>query len=117
VAVKKKYGQKLSWGDLMVLTGNGPGVHGLQDIRFAGGRSDDWEPDLVYWGSTSFSPATDDKSGVLDKARWAPLKWGLIYGQSRGPNGNADPSRRPEDIRETFGNMAMNDEETVVRSS
>jgi catalase-peroxidase len=112
--VKKKYGQKLSWGDLMVLTGNvALESMGFKTFGFSGGRSDDWEPDLVYWGATKFMASNRDKSGVLEKPVGA-TQMGLIYVNPEGPNGNADPVAAADDIRETFGNMAMNDEETVA---
>ncbi len=112
--VKKKYGQKLSWGDLMVLTGNvALESMGFKTFGFAGGRSDDWEPDLVYWGATKFLASNRDKNGVLEKPL-AAIQMGLIYVNPEGPNGNADPVSAANDIRESFGKMAMNDEETVA---
>lgn len=112
--VKKKYGQKLSWGDLMVLTGNvSLESMGFKTFGFAGGRSDDWEPDLVYWGGTKFMQDNRDKDGKLGKPL-AAIQMGLIYVNPEGPNGNPDPLAAAKDIRESFGRMAMNDEETVA---
>ena len=112
--VKKKYGQKLSWGDFMVLTGNvALESMGFKTFGFAGGRSDDWEPDLVYWGASKFLASNRDKNGVLEKPL-AATQMGLIYVNPEGPNGNPDPVAAAKDIREAFGNMAMSDEETVA---
>ncbi|CAJ0884832.1 catalase-peroxidase [freshwater sediment metagenome] len=112
--VKKKYGQKLSWGDLMVLTGNvAMESMGFKTFGFAGGRSDDWEPDLVYWGADKFMASNRDKSGALEPPL-AALQMGLIYVNPEGPNGNPDPLAAAKDIREAFGRMSMNDEETVA---
>jgi catalase-peroxidase len=112
--VKKKYGQKLSWGDLMVLTGNvALESMGFKTFGFAGGRSDDWQPDLVNWGASKFMASNRDKNGVLEKPL-AAIQMGLIYVNPEGPNGNADPVAAANDIRESFGKMAMNDEETVA---
>jgi catalase-peroxidase len=115
--VKKKYGAKLSWGDLMVLTGNvSLESMGFKTFGFGGGRPDDWEPDLVYWGSETKWLASDTRySG--DRKLEKPLaasQHGLIYVNPEGPNGNPDPLAAARDIRETFGRMAMNDEETVA---
>jgi catalase-peroxidase len=115
--VKQKYGEKLSWGDLMVLTGNvALESMGFKTFGFGGGRPDDWEPDLVYWGSESTWLASDKRySG--DRKLEKPLgasQLGLIYVNPEGPNGNPDPLAAARDIRETFGRMAMNDEETVA---
>jgi catalase-peroxidase len=115
--VKKKYGQKLSWGDLMVLTGNvALESMGLATFGFGGGREDVWEPDDdVYWG-----PETtwlDDERYSGDRELEDPLaavQMGLIYVNPQGPNGNPDPLAAARDIRETFRRMAMNDEETVA---
>ncbi|MBY0402684.1 MAG: catalase-peroxidase, partial [Cyanobacteria bacterium] len=114
--VKQKYGRKLSWGDLMVLTGNvSLEAMGFKTYGFAGGRQDDWEPELVYWGpETKF---LDDKRYHGDRQLQKPLaavQMGLIYVNPEGPNGNPDPLAAARDIRETFGRMAMNDEETVA---
>jgi catalase-peroxidase len=112
--VKKKYGQKLSWGDLMVLTGNvSLESMGFKTFGFAGGRTDDWEPDMVYWGASKFMQDNRDKDGKLNKPL-AAIQMGLIYVNPEGPNGNPDPIAAAKDIRESFGRMAMNDEETVA---
>ncbi len=114
--VKKKYGKKVSWADLMVLTGNvAMEDMGFKTMGFAGGRSDDWEPDLVYWGpeATMLARKRFKKDGKLRKPLGA-VRMGLIYVNPEGPNGNMDPLAAAKEIRETFGNMAMNDEETVA---
>jgi catalase-peroxidase len=115
--VKQKYGAKLSWGDLMVLTGNvALESMGFQTYGFAGGRQDDWEPDLVYWGPEKKFLGGDERySGdrKLQKSLGAS-QMGLIYVNPQGPNGNPDPLAAAKDIRVTFGRMAMNDEETVA---
>ena len=114
--VKQKYGQKISWGDLMVLTGNvALESMGFKTFGFAGGRTDDWEPDLVYWGPEKKLLADERYSG--DRKLQKPLaavQMGLIYVNPEGPNGKPDPLAAAKDIRETFGRMAMNDEETVA---
>ena len=114
--VKQKYGQKLSWGDLMVLAGNvAMESMGFQTFGFGGGRRDDWEPDLVFWGPEKKFLADERYSG--DRKLQKPLaavQMGLIYVNPEGPNGNPDPLAAAKDIRETFGRMAMNDEETVA---
>ncbi|GAA5126335.1 catalase/peroxidase HPI [Haloechinothrix salitolerans] len=115
--VKKKYGRKISWADLMILTGNvALESMGFKTFGFAGGREDVWEPDEdVYWG-----PETgwlDDERYSGDRELEEPLaavQMGLIYVNPEGPNGNPDPIAAARDIRETFGRMAMNDEETVA---
>ena len=115
--VKQKYGQKLSWADLMVLTGNvALESMGFETFGFAGGREDVWEPDEdVYWG-----PETEwlgDERYAGDRELEQPLgavQMGLIYVNPEGPNGNPDPLAAAKDIRETFRRMAMNDEETVA---
>jgi len=115
--VKKKYGQKLSWADLMVLTGNvALETMGFKTFGFGGGRVDTWEPEEdVYWG-----PETvwlDDQRYTGDRELQEPLgavQMGLIYVNPQGPNGNPDPLAAARDIRETFRRMAMNDEETVA---
>ncbi|MHB8693068.1 MAG: catalase/peroxidase HPI [Solirubrobacteraceae bacterium] len=115
--VKQKYGQKLSWADLMVLTGNvALESMGFETFGFAGGREDVWEPDEdVYWG-----PETEwlgDERYTGDRQLEEPLgavQMGLIYVNPEGPNGNPDPLAAAKDIRETFRRMAMNDEETVA---
>ncbi|GAB4410028.1 MAG: catalase/peroxidase HPI [Bryobacter sp.] len=114
--VKAKYGAKLSWGDLMVLAGNVALENmGFKTYGFAGGRADDWEPELVYWGPEQ--KMLDDKrySGNRNLAKpLAAVQMGLIYVNPEGPNGNPDPLAAAKDIRETFGRMAMNDEETLA---
>src|ERR1700688_3153977 len=115
--IKQKYGEKISWGDLMVLTGNvALEQMGFQTFGFGGGRADDWEPDLVYWGPEKKFLGGDERySG--DRKLQKPLgasQMGLIYVNPEGPNGNPDPLAAAKDIRETFGRMAMNDEETVA---
>ncbi len=114
--IKQKYGNKLSWADLMVLTGNvALESMGFKTFGFAGGREDDWEPDLVYWGPEK--EWLGDKRYSGDRQLENPLaavQMGLIYVNPEGPNGNPDPLAAAKDIRETFGRMAMNDEETVA---
>ena len=115
--VKQKYGQKLSWGDLMVLTGNvALESMGFQTYGFAGGRKDDWEPDLVYWGPEKKFLAGDERYSGDRKLQQSlgASQMGLIYVNPQGPNGNPDPIAAAKDIRVTFGRMAMNDEETVA---
>ena len=115
--VKKKYGQKISWADLMILTGNvALETMGFQTFGFAGGREDVWEPEEdVYWGP---EPTwLDDERYTGDRELETPLaavQMGLIYVNPEGPNGNPDPLAAARDIRETFRRMAMNDEETVA---
>jgi len=114
--IKQKYGRNISWADLMVLTGNvALESMGFQTYGFAGGREDDWEPDLVYWGPENEFLADERYSGdrKLEKPL-AAVQMGLIYVNPEGPNGNPDPLAAARDIRETFGRMAMNDEETVA---
>ncbi len=114
--IKQKYGRKVSWADLMVLTGNvALESMGFKTFGFAGGRADDWEPDLVYWGPETEFLADKRYSGdrKLEKPL-AAVQMGLIYVNPEGPNGNHDPLAAAKDIRETFGRMAMNDEETVA---
>jgi len=114
--IKQKYGQKISWGDLMVLTGNvAMESMGFKTFGFAGGREDDWESDLVYWGpETEFlGDKRHGKDGKLDHPL-AAVQMGLIYVNPEGPNGNPDPIAAAKDIRTAFGRMAMNDEETVA---
>ena len=114
--VKQKYGQKLSWGDLMVLAGNiAMESMGFKTFGFAGGRADDWEPELVYWGPEKKFLADERYSaGRKLKNPLAAVQMGLIYVNPEGPNGNPDPLAAAQDIRETFGRMAMNDEETLA---
>ena len=114
--VKQKYGQKLSWGDLMVLTGNvSLESMGFKTFGFPGGRRDDWEPDLVYWGPEKKWLGDERHSGdrMLENPL-AAVQMGLIYVNPEGPNGNSDPWAAATDIRQAFGRMAMNDEETVA---
>lgn len=115
--VKKKYGKQLSWGDLMILAGNcALESMGFKTFGFGGGREDVWEPqEDVYWGSES--KWLGDKRYTGDRELENPLaavQMGLIYVNPEGPNGNPDPIAAARDIRETFGRMAMNDEETVA---
>jgi catalase-peroxidase len=117
--VKQKYGRTISWGDLMVLTGNvALESMGFKTFGFAGGRRDDWEADAVYWGSeTKFMSADGRYKHEVERKLQKPLgaaQMGLIYVNPEGPNGNPDPLLAAKDIRETFGRMAMNDEETVA---
>ena len=114
--IKQKYGAKLSWADLMVLTGNvALESMGFETFGFAGGREDDWEADLVYWGPENEFLADKRYSGDRKLAKpLAAVQMGLIYVNPEGPNGNPDPLLAAKDIRETFGRMAMNDEETVA---
>jgi catalase-peroxidase len=114
--VKQKYGQKISWADLMVLTGNvAMESMGFKTFGFAGGRVDDWEPDLVYWGPEKKWLADERHSGerMLENPL-AAVQMGLIYVNPEGPNGRPDPVAAAKDIRQAFGRMAMNDEETVA---
>ena len=114
--VKQKYGQKVSWGDLMVLAGNvSLESMGFKTFGFAGGRRDDWEPELVNWGPEKKFMADERYSGDRQLAKpLAAVQMGLIYVNPEGPNGNPDPLLAARDIRETFGRMAMNDEETLA---
>jgi catalase-peroxidase len=114
--IKQKYGRKISWADLMVLTGNvALESMGFKTFGFAGGREDDWEPDLVYWGPETKFLADERYSGDRELEKpLAAVQMGLIYVNPEGPNGNPDPLAAARDIRETFGRMAMNDEETVA---
>ncbi|MCB0341871.1 MAG: catalase/peroxidase HPI [Bdellovibrionales bacterium] len=114
--IKKKYGNKISWADLMVLTGNvALEDMGFKTYGFAGGRVDDWEADLVYWGPETKMLADARFKGDRQLERpLAAVQMGLIYVNPEGPNGNPDPLLAAKDIRETFGRMAMNDEETVA---
>jgi catalase-peroxidase len=114
--VKQKYGQKISWADLMVLSGNvALESMGFKTFGFAAGRIDEWEPDLTYWGPEKKWLADERYSG--DRQLQNPLaavQMGLIYVNPEGPNGKPDPVAAARDIRETFARMAMNDEETVA---
>jgi catalase-peroxidase len=114
--VKKKYGNNISWADLMVLTGNvAMESMGFKTFGFGGGRVDTWEADLVYWGPEKKWLADERYKGdrQLDNPL-AAVQMGLIYVNPQGPNGNPDPIAAAKDIRETFGRMGMNDEETVA---
>ncbi|MEQ9404693.1 MAG: catalase/peroxidase HPI [Cyclobacteriaceae bacterium] len=115
--IKQKYGKKLSWADLMVLAGNcALESMGFETFGFAGGRADVWEPEEdIYWGAET--EWLGDKRYTGDRDLENPLgavQMGLIYVNPEGPNGNPDPLKSAIDIRETFGRMAMNDEETVA---
>jgi len=115
--VKQKYGRNVSWADLMILAGNvALESMGFETAGFAGGRVDDWESDLVYWGPETEMLANNKrykKEGGLEKPL-AAVQMGLIYVNPEGPNGNNDPASAAADIRESFGRMAMNDEEIVA---
>ncbi|WP_310497939.1 catalase/peroxidase HPI [Sandarakinorhabdus sp.] len=114
--VKQKYGRALSWADLMVLAGNVSLENmGFKTFGFGGGRTDDWEADLVYWGPEKKFLADERYSGERKLANpLAAVQMGLIYVNPEGPNGVPDPLAAARDIRETFGRMAMNDEETLA---
>jgi catalase-peroxidase len=115
--IKQKYGRKLSWADLMILAGNvGMESMGFKTFGFAGGRADIWEPEQdIYWGAEKewLDDARYTDERVLENPL-AAVQMGLIYVNPEGPNGNPDPQLSANDIRETFGRMAMNDEETVA---
>ncbi|MEL6132970.1 MAG: catalase/peroxidase HPI [Bacteroidota bacterium] len=115
--IKQKYGKKISWADLMILTGNvALESMGFETFGFAGGRPDIWEPEQdIYWGAEG--KWLEDKRYTGERELENPLaavQMGLIYVNPEGPNGNPDPLAAAHDIRETFGRMAMNDEETVA---
>jgi catalase-peroxidase len=115
--VKKKYGRKISWADLMVLTGNvALESMGFKTFGFGGGRVDTWEPEEdVYWGPETTWLGDERYSGDRELADpFGAVQMGLIYVNPQGPNGNPDPLAAARDIRETFRRMAMNDEETVA---
>jgi catalase-peroxidase len=120
--IKQKYGRKISWADLMILTGNvALESMGFKTFGFAGGREDIWEPEKdIYWGAEEEWLATSDKpksrySGERDlEDPLAAVQMGLIYVNPEGPDGNPDPLSSGRDVRETFARMAMNDEETVA---
>jgi catalase-peroxidase len=115
--VKKKYGRKISWADLMILAGNvALETMGFKTFGFGGGREDSWEPDHdVYWGSEDTWLGDKRYTGDRDLENpLAAVQMGLIYVNPEGPNGNPDPVAAARDIRETFARMAMNDEETVA---
>ncbi|HEY5882189.1 MAG TPA: catalase/peroxidase HPI [Nakamurella sp.] len=115
--VKKKYGRRISWADLYILTGNvALETMGFKTFGFGGGRADVWEPDVdVYWGPETTWLGDERYSGDRELASpFAAVQMGLIYVNPEGPNGNPDPLASARDIRETFARMAMNDEETVA---
>ncbi|GAA4431783.1 catalase/peroxidase HPI [Ravibacter arvi] len=115
--VKQKYGRKISWADLIVLTGNvALESMGFKTFGFAGGRADVWEPETdVYWGSETTWLGDERYTGDRDLENpLAAVQMGLIYVNPEGPNGNPDPLASARDIRETFKRMAMDDEETVA---
>ncbi len=115
--LKQKYGQKISWADLMILAGNvALEDMGFKTFGFGGGRADVWEPEEdIYWGSEGEWLADKRYSGERDLENpLAAVQMGLIYVNPEGPNGNPDPLAAAKDIRETFARMAMNDEETVA---
>ncbi len=115
--IKQKYGRRLSWADLMILTGNcALESMGLKTFGFAGGREDVWEPEEdIYWGSETTWLGDERYSGVRDLEHpLGAVQMGLIYVNPEGPNGKPDPAAAAVDIRETFARMAMNDEETVA---
>jgi catalase-peroxidase len=114
--IKRKYGRKLSWADLFVLTGNvALESMGFKTFGFAGGRADTWEPEELYWGPEGTWLGDERYSGERQLAEpLGAVQMGLIYVNPEGPNGNPDPVASAKDIRETFFRMAMNDEETVA---
>jgi catalase-peroxidase len=115
--IKQKYGRKISWADLMILAGNvALETMGFKTFGFAGGREDTWEPDHdVYWGTEKTWLGDNRYTGDRNLENpLAAVQMGLIYVNPEGPNGNPDPVAAARDIRETFGRMAMNDEETVA---
>ena len=117
--IKKKYGNKISWADLMVLAGNcALESMGFQTFGFAGGREDVWEPEQdIYWGSETGWLDNDERYDTSDgdlEGHLGAVHMGLIYVNPEGPNGNPDPLKSAHDIKITFGRMAMNDEETVA---
>ncbi len=114
--IKQKYGKKISWADLMILTGNVAMENmGFKTLGFAGGREDDWEADLVYWGPETkwLDAKRRDKEGKLE-GPLAAVQMGLIYVNPEGPNSSHDPLAAADAIRESFYRMAMNSEETVA---
>ncbi len=114
--IKQKYGRKLSWADLFVLTGNvALESMGFKTFGFAGGRADTWEPEELYWGPEGTWLGDERYSGERQLAEpLGAVQMGLIYVNPEGPNGKPDPVAAAKDIRETFFRMAMNDEETVA---
>ena len=114
--IKQKYGRKISWADLLILTGNvALESMGFKTFGFAGGRADVWEPEQVNWGSEATWLGDERYSGDRQLANpLGAVQMGLIYVNPEGPNGDPDPIKAARDIRETFRRMAMNDEETVA---
>jgi catalase-peroxidase len=114
--IKQKYGRKISWADLMILTGNvALESMGFKTFGFGGGREDIWEPEDLYWGPEGKWLGDERYSGDRELANpLGAVQMGLIYVNPQGPNGKPDPLAAARDIRETFGRMAMNDEETVA---
>ncbi|WP_379062786.1 catalase/peroxidase HPI [Mesorhizobium sp. UC74_2] len=114
--IKQKYGRKLSWADLLILTGNvALESMGFKTFGFAGGRADVWEPEELYWGPEGVWLADERYTGDRDLQNpLGAVQMGLIYVNPEGPNGRPDPLAAARDIRETFARMAMNDEETVA---
>ncbi|MGH9596622.1 MAG: catalase/peroxidase HPI, partial [Edaphobacter sp.] len=114
--IKQKYGRKISWADLIILTGNvALESMGFKTYGFAGGREDVWEPDETYWGPEATWLGDKRYSGDRNlESPLAAVQMGLIYVNPEGPNGNPDPVASARDIRETFARMAMNDEETIA---
>ena len=114
--IKQKYGRKISWADLMILTGNvALESMGFKTFGFAGGRADVWEPEELYWGPEGTWLGDERYSGERQLAEpLGAVQMGLIYVNPEGPNGKPDPIAAAKDIRETFFRMAMNDEETVA---
>ena len=114
--IKKKYGRKLSWADLMVLAGNvALESMGFKTFGFAGGRADVWEAEELYWGPEGTWLGDERYSGERELGEpLGAVQMGLIYVNPEGPNGKPDPVAAAKDIRETFVRMAMNDEETVA---
>ncbi len=114
--IKQKYGNKISWADLMILTGNvALESMGFKTFGFAGGRADVWEPEELYWGPEGTWLGDERYSGERELAEpLGAVQMGLIYVNPEGPNGTPDPLASARDIRDTFARMAMNDEETVA---
>jgi catalase-peroxidase len=114
--IKQKYGRKISWADLFVLTGNvALESMGFKTFGFGGGRADTWEPEELYWGPEGTWLGDERYSGERELQKpLGAVQMGLIYVNPEGPNGKPDPVAAARDIRETFGRMAMNDEETVA---
>ncbi len=114
--LKKKYGQKISWADLLILAGNvAYESMGFKTFGFGFGRADVWEPEDIFWGPEDTWLGDERYSGDRELAKpLANVQMGLIYVNPEGPGGNPDPLAAAKDIRETFARMAMNDEETVA---